>query len=199
MSGTKSNILLLIGSVIVAFIIAEVVIRLVFPAPQIMMINTMAKSMEHTADTEPDTPSPTYISLQSHPEQGGVYLETPAGKRLRPNIDVNDFLRKCLEQRRLEIQEEMEKLGREQLQVRLEKHIIGMPASRYMPAKIERIIRAQYGDVCSEAGCTKPAAHIHHQKPFALFGSHDPRHLRPLCKAHHELAHAGEGGFRGGG
>ena len=115
-------------------------------------------------------------------------------------IDVNDLFLEFLQKRETEIQAEMEKLGREQLQVRLEKHIIGKPASRHVSAKIERIIRAYYGDVCSAAGCTKPAEHIHHEKPFALFGSHDPRHLRPLCKGHHELAHAGEYvGFRRGG
>ncbi len=117
-------------------------------------------------------------------------------------IDVNSLFMEFLQKRENEIKEEMEKLGQEQLQARLEKHIIGKPTSRHVPAIIKKIVTAKYGNVCSAPHCGKPAAHIHHQKPFATFGSHDPRHLRPLCKAHHELAHVEEGGYvgvRGGG
>ncbi len=133
----------------------------------------------------------------------GLQLDTDVETELKElqakGIDVSDFLRKCLAQRKLEIAREKEKMAEEANRDREDKFLIGKPASRYVPAKIKRIIRAQYGDVCSAAGCMKPAAHIHHQKPFASFGSHDPCHLRPLCKAHHELAHVGEVGLRGGG
>ncbi len=33
-------------------------------------------------------------------------------------------------------------------------------------------------------------AEIHHTQRFSLASTHDPHYLAPLCKEHHQLAHA---------
>ena len=61
--------------------------------------------------------------------------------------------------------------------------------SRYIPAKIKKIIKKEYGSKCSKLECPKPAENLHHTRGFAIYKSHDPRTLRPLCRAHHEIEH----------
>ncbi len=139
---------------------------------------------------------PGHIFGDAETKNHGLQLDTDVEIELKElqskGIDVSEFLRKCLEQRRLEIAREKEKLAEEANRDREDKFLIGKPASRHIPARIRKIVVEEHGKMCSAPTCGKPAAHIHHQKPFASFGSHDPRHLRPLCKAHHELAHEGE-------
>ncbi len=61
--------------------------------------------------------------------------------------------------------------------------------SRYIPAKVKKIIQLKHGKGCSYPGCKKPAKVLHHTKRFALDPSPDPDFLKPLCKTHHELCH----------
>jgi hypothetical protein len=68
----------------------------------------------------------------------------------------------------------------------------GKPVTRYVPVKIRRVLRQQYGTRCSMPDCHRQAANLHHEKGFAATRSHDPRHLKPLCAGHHLLAHAGD-------
>jgi hypothetical protein len=60
------------------------------------------------------------------------------------------------------------------------------PVTRYINATKRREVVAD--GTCAK--CNKPYEHLHHQTPFSISKSHDS--LQPLCKAHHELAHAGE-------
>ncbi len=112
-------------------------------------------------------------------------------------IDVNSFLRICLEQRARQIEEEKARAAQAAEQERAERDKIGMPTSRYVPARIRNIIREEHGIKCSRAGCKKPAKQIHHEKRFSKVRLHDPRFLKPLCKAHHELEHANDRECRG--
>ncbi len=64
------------------------------------------------------------------------------------------------------------------------------PTSRYIPAHIKKIVRLEHGVKCSIPHCNKPANIIHHTQRFALSQNHDPRFLAPLCREHHQLAHA---------
>jgi len=107
-------------------------------------------------------------------------------------ININEILRNALQQREQTIAKEKEELSRQERQKDQDRTLIGYPNSRHMPAKVERVIKAEYGTKCSEPGCHKPAEHIHHENLFSKSHSHDPMHLKPLCKGHHELAHAGE-------
>jgi hypothetical protein len=61
--------------------------------------------------------------------------------------------------------------------------------SRYIPAKIHKIIDEEQGDKCCVPGCLQKAEVTHHEIPFAVAKNHDPFILRKLCKAHHEIAH----------
>ena len=69
--------------------------------------------------------------------------------------------------------------------------IIGMPANRYIPVEVRRVVIEEFGKICSMPGCDKPAENLHHENGFAIDQCHDPRFLKPLCRGHHELAHAG--------
>jgi hypothetical protein len=118
----------------------------------------------------------------------------------KKGIDVNAFLRKCLDQRHHEIKIEKEQLAREAEDMQLEKDIIGIPASRYIPAKIRKLITEEHGSQCSRTvegiACNRPADHIHHENRFSEAQIHDPRFLKPLCKGHHELEHANDQKYR---
>jgi len=48
----------------------------------------------------------------------------------------------------------------------------------------------KYGKKCAIHGCTKPAEEIHHKIRFGLQANNDPAYLVPLCKEHHQIAHA---------
>jgi hypothetical protein len=61
--------------------------------------------------------------------------------------------------------------------------------SRYIPAKIRKIINVEQGDKCSVLNCKNLAEVTHHELPFAIAKNHDPNNLQKLCKAHHELKH----------
>jgi hypothetical protein len=107
-------------------------------------------------------------------------------------IDVNELFLKYLEEREQKIQQEKDRIAAEQILIKEEKDLIGMPTSRHVPAKIRRLIREEHGSVCSRECCEKPAKQVHHEQPFSVSKSHDPRYLKPLCKGHHELEHAGD-------
>jgi hypothetical protein len=97
-------------------------------------------------------------------------------------IYVNGLLREFLEKRKRELAEEKSVLAAE----------VGVAraGSRYIPARIRRHLQKEHGKVCSINGCRKPTREIHHMQRFALGRNHDPRYLAPLCKEHHQIAHA---------
>lgn len=63
--------------------------------------------------------------------------------------------------------------------------------SRKIPAIIEKMIMAKYGNICAFRNCGKPWELMHHVKRFSISKNHDPDNIVPLCKKHHTLAHAG--------
>ncbi len=105
-------------------------------------------------------------------------------------LDINEILRQFLHDRQAKIEQTKRELAIKQAREYEEKSMIGMPAKRYIPAEIRKIITAQHGTQCTAYGCAKKAENLHHEKPFATFRSHDPRHLKPLCRAHHEIVHS---------
>ncbi|MFA6917517.1 MAG: hypothetical protein WC285_01610 [Candidatus Gracilibacteria bacterium] len=125
-------------------------------------------------------------------------------------IDINTFLRKSLQKRKEEIEQEktrlaceqeqqtqMEPLGRyarENQQSHAGKHPSEeprrtRPITHYVPAKIKKIIKEEHGTKCSAPNCQRPAKILHHTARFALTQNHNPQFLAPLCEAHHEIAH----------
>lgn len=62
---------------------------------------------------------------------------------------------------------------------------------RRVPAKIIKFLNSKFGNRCAFPGCRKPWCELHHTKRFSLTKRHFPDEIVPLCKIHHELAHAG--------
>lgn len=104
-------------------------------------------------------------------------------------IDVNRFLRNALKKRSEIIEQKKEELSKIELQKAEDRAIIGYPASRHISTKIKRILIHEFGTKCSAPDCNKPSTQLHHQKPFAIYGTHDPNYIKPLCRGHHELQH----------
>ena len=104
-------------------------------------------------------------------------------------IDVNELLRQFLQKRKTEIEEKKSEISKMQTQEREERAVIGMPAKRYIPATVRHILKAEFGTLCSAKGCTHKAENLHHEQGFAKTQHHDPKFIKPLCRAHHELAH----------
>lgn len=121
-------------------------------------------------------------------------------------IDVNELLRKALNQRKEEIEKRKEEIAREIQDERKERNDgrgerdVQVPtntnepksksASRYVPVKVKEVIKEEHGTKCSIPTCQKPAEVLHHTQTFGLSHSHDPRFLAPLCHEHHLIAHS---------
>lgn len=91
--------------------------------------------------------------------------------------DVNALFLEFLEAREEKIEQEKDGLR-------------GPAKSRYIPAKVRRVLKEEFGQKCSIFTCQKPSEEIHHTQRFSLGHSHDPHYLAPLCHEHHQLAHA---------
>lgn len=107
------------------------------------------------------------------------------------NIDVDGLLREFLRNMKEKHEREKSEVAQKQMNERNDRAIIGFPAKRNVPTEVKRLLRQEFGDRCSAAGCDKPAEDLHHEKGFMKDQCHDPRFLKPLCRGHHELAHAG--------
>lgn len=81
------------------------------------------------------------------------------------------------------------KLRREKLEQ--EKPEVVENASRSMPAAIERYVLAKTNSTCAFPGCYKSYKILHHIDRFAMYRTHDPDKIFPLCEAHERLAHLG--------
>ena len=95
-------------------------------------------------------------------------------------IDVNELLRKLLNQRKEEIEKKKEEIAGETQPT----------SSRYIPVKVKEVLHQEHGTKCSIPTCQKPAEVIHHTQTFGLSQTHDPRFMAPLCKEHHAIAHS---------
>lgn len=79
-------------------------------------------------------------------------------------------------------------------------HVGGEPerASQSVPPATRRAVLARHGHRCAVPGCRHAAyLDLHHTRPRAEGGSHDPDFLVPLCPAHHSLEHRGKLVIRG--
>ena len=120
-------------------------------------------------------PGQTFDKLQISDEVAAKLLELQ-----EKGIDVNEFLLDALAKRETSILQEKEDIAKE----------LEETDSRYVPAKVQRIVQKEHGDKCSIPGCCKPASALHHTQAFALGRRHDPRFLAPLCNEHHAIAHS---------
>ncbi|MFA4815022.1 MAG: hypothetical protein WC924_01565 [Candidatus Gracilibacteria bacterium] len=95
-------------------------------------------------------------------------------------LDLNELLLDLLKKREEKIAEEKEAISEE----------LEPAKSRYIPARVMKIVRKEYGTKCSIQTCKKPAEQVHHTQIYELSRRHDPHYLAPLCKEHHVIAHA---------
>ncbi len=126
-------------------------------------------------------------------------------------LDLNQILLEFLKKREEEIAQRKEKIAEKVLQKEEEKAqkkaqieeeilksspkgelkggVVVQPRP-HIPVAVKKILHDEHGTKCSIKNCQKLAETIHHTQRFALSGSHDPHYLAPLCKEHHEIAHA---------
>ena len=107
----------------------------------------------------------------------------------KKGININQILREFLRDRKKKMEREKSQVVENQMRERDNRAVIGMPANRYVPVEVRRIVIKEFGNKCSMPGCAKLAENLHHENGFAIDQCHDPRYLKPLCKGHHELAH----------
>ncbi len=149
-------------------------------------INTLVKDMQQKEMASlyvqkpplPTVPEMVQVAVQLNPEVANELL------RLRDRgIDINEELKEFLEQRQ-------EKIEREKAAV-IERECDqkNKQESRYIPARIRKVLKREYGNRCSVTDCKKPSRQIHHVRRYSIDPSHDPKYLAPLCKQHHEMAH----------
>ena len=107
-------------------------------------------------------------------------VEKQLAELQQKGIDVNVFLRECLQKRNQEIAEEKEKLSKEAMPTK----------SRYIKADVKQLIKKEHGTKCSIPGCNKSAKVLHHSRRFSLVSIHDPNFISPQCDEHHEISHS---------
>lgn len=125
-------------------------------------------------------------SVRTHSSQDGSGLkfsEELTQKLLdlqKKGFDINELLLGLLNQREEAITNEKKEVAK------------GMEStsSRYIPVKVEEVVYKEYGNKCSIRTCQRSSETLHHTQRFALSRTHDPHYLAPLCRAHHEIAHA---------
>jgi len=106
-------------------------------------------------------------------------------------IDLNQVLTELLDKREEEIQQEKAKIAEEIEQSQARQPVAqSTKPSRYIPARVRKILKKEHGTKCSIPNCNKPAEQLHHTQMFALSHTHNPAYLAPLCKNHHTLAHS---------
>lgn len=104
-------------------------------------------------------------------------------------LNLNNILEDLLDQREEQIQQELTAVGGEMSTSKATGNT-QKTASRYIPAKVKRILKQEFGAKCSMETCTNVSTTIHHTRRFSLNLSHNPLYLAPLCKSHHEIAHS---------
>jgi lysophospholipase L1-like esterase len=93
------NVLLLGFSCVVALGIGEALVRVWFPPPPIILLQSVS---EDAPPLPASPPPPTTFSLPVSPNQGGLYVITEGGRRLRPNT-ICTIEHHILSQQRIEL------------------------------------------------------------------------------------------------
>ena len=151
---------------------------------------------------ETSEPVPGHRLTQNHDYEILAALSPELKQKMKDlidkHIDINEIFLAAIADREKEINGQKELAAREDAEKRAPKRTGNSavkPDTRYIPVKVRKIVHKEYGDKCGRKNCTKPAAQIHHERKFSVWQSHDPHYLKPLCKAHHEIAHAGDAEF----
>jgi hypothetical protein len=105
-------------------------------------------------------------------------------------ININAIIRETLQKREQEIQRQKDEIAAEaMININDDDPTNAPPHSRYIPSKIKKIIREEYGTKCAISTCTNAAEEIHHTDRFSINKTHNPYFMAPLCQNHHKIAH----------
>ena len=105
-------------------------------------------------------------------------------------IDINDLIEQALAKREEEIAQEKQKLAEKAVEKMIDQISQEKVISRTAPVATKRLLKKEHGTKCAVPTCSKPSQEIHHTDRFALSQIHDPHFMAPLCKQHHQIAHA---------
>lgn len=61
-----------------------------------------------------------------------------------------------------------------------------------VPEATKRALREQAGGKCANPGCAASRTHLHHVREWAIYQSHDGRHMIAVCPTCHDAIHNGE-------
>ncbi len=147
-------------------------------------------------------PKTDYKSLPGQTLEITIEVHQKLFELQQKGLDLNQLLLEFLKKREEEIAERKERITEEVLRKEEKKALIEEEVLQSSPQKarkksrpyiikaVRQILHDEHGTKCSIKNCQKLAETIHHTQRFALSGSHDPHYLAPLCKEHHEIAHA---------
>ncbi len=153
----------------------------IFLADQVQMVSARAletlvrdakyadPNFVHVNKSEPDHK----LALAEDVEEGLAELQSRG-------IDIDAELRLFLEQRKVQIEAEKEKIGESCSETN----------SRYVPKEVRDVLAKEYGTKCSVPGCVRPSEELHHTQRFSMSKRHDPRYMALLCREHHQIAHS---------
>ena len=143
---------------------------------------------------ENGSPKPLFEDKSLHVQTLNFEISPDVAEELNElytkGIDINKLLREMLQKRRTEIAEKKEEIAQEISESLLTLESAAPKISRYIPVRIKKILRQEFGEKCSISTCQRPSTTIHHTQRFALAHSHDPHYLAPLCREHHAIAHS---------
>ena len=134
---------------------------------------TFIKEVHHKKSGHVTTliPEKVHVGMELEPEIAEKL------KKLKGQEDWNSLMKEFLEMREKKLEQE--------------KPETAVTDSRHIPTKINKYAKAKTNGTCCFPGCLKKADALHHTNRFALSKEHNPDKIKPLCKAHHDLAHRG--------
>lgn len=140
-------------------------------------VDTLVRDIKHV---DVNIPSPGDASACARNIELDPELVNRLEELKQKGIHVSELLTQLLDRREQEIEQEKEVIAQQCKQAN----------SRYIPSRTRRIVVQEYGTKCSIRTCHKLSQQIHHTQRFSLSKMHNPHYLAPLCKEHHEMAHA---------
>lgn len=145
--------------------------------------------------TESCTSQKVTIAMQLNPETADELNKIKAKSDWNTTISALLKLRReKLEQEKPETVEVKTKLSTAINKSTPIKSNVKKPAiytSRAIPADIKKYVIAKTNSTCAFPGCHEPHNILHHTDRFAMYHTHDPDKIFPLCEAHEKLAHLG--------
>ncbi len=104
-------------------------------------------------------------------------------------LDINALILEFLKEREAEIETKKAEIAAQASATEISALATAKKPSRYITTKTKKLLREIHGTKCAVPHCQKPAKEIHHTARFALYQTHNPNYLAPLCHEHHLIAH----------